>query len=113
MGSMLRYLIGLGISRVQTGIFPYGTFAVNITGCFLIGLFYALAWRHSWMSAEWRIFLITGLCGGYTTFSSFSLESIDLLSNGRYLSFGLYVGLSIFLGLLATLAGYYVIFSWR
>ena len=86
-------------------VFPAGTFIVNITGCFLIGLFYALAVKGSILNIEWRLFLITGLCGGYTTFSSFSYENIELLKQGNYLQFSLYTGLSVFAGLLATVGG--------
>ena len=105
IGSVCRYLAGLSITRQLETPFPAGTFAVNLTGCFLIGLFYSLANRHAWLSPEWRLFLITGICGGYTTFSSFSFESISLLRNGNTLYFFLYVSLSVVLGLAATLIG--------
>lgn len=105
IGSMLRYLVQWSVSRHVTMVFPMGTFLVNITGCFLIGLFYALASRNNMLNFEWRLFLITGLCGGYTTFSSFSYENIALLKNGHYLQFLLYTGLSIFAGLLCTIGG--------
>ncbi len=105
IGSILRYWIQLAISRHTTMVFPAATFIVNITGCFLIGLFYALASRENMLNLEWRLFLITGLCGGYTTFSSFSYENIELLKNGHYLQFSLYTGLSIFVGLLCTIGG--------
>jgi CrcB protein len=78
---------------------------VNISGCFAIGILYALADRNPAITLEWRLFLITGICGGYTTFSTFSYESIGLLRQGNYLYFILYVTASILLGLLATAAG--------
>jgi fluoride exporter len=105
IGSACRYLAGLSITRQLETPFPAGTFVVNLTGCFLIGLFYGLANRHAWLGPEWRLFLITGICGGYTTFSSFSFESISLLRNGYTLYFLLYVSLSVILGLLATIGG--------
>ena len=105
IGSVLRYMIQLAISKHTSMVFPAGTFVVNITGCFLIGLFYALAMKENMLNFEWRLFLITGLCGGYTTFSSFSYENITLLKNGHYLQFSLYTGLSIFAGLICTVAG--------
>lgn len=105
IGSILRYTVQWLISRHTTMVFPAGTFIVNITGCFLIGLFYALAVKGSILNIEWRLFLITGLCGGYTTFSSFSYENIELLKQGHYLQFSLYTGLSVFAGLLATVGG--------
>ncbi|HVU85164.1 MAG TPA: CrcB family protein, partial [Puia sp.] len=78
---------------------------VNITGCFIIGLLYGLSNKYAWFTMEWRLFLITGLCGGYTTFSSFSYESISLFKEGAYTYFLLYTVLSVLLGLLATVAG--------
>jgi len=78
---------------------------VNITGCFIIGLLFGLVNRHAWLTMEWRLFLITGICGGYTTFSSFSYESISLIREGNYLYFISYVLLSVALGLLATFGG--------
>lgn len=102
---MLRYAVQWLVSRHTNIIFPAGTFIVNITGCFLIGLFYALAAKGNMLSTEFRLFLITGLCGGYTTFSSFSYENIELLKQAHYLQFALYTGLSVVLGLLATLGG--------
>lgn len=105
IGSVCRYLAGLSITRQFTTAFPAGTFIVNITGCFLIGLLYGVANRHAWLTVEWRLFLITGICGGYTTFSSFSYESISLIRQGNYAYFLLYVILSVVLGLLATVGG--------
>jgi CrcB protein len=105
IGSILRYLMQIFVSRQLPVLFPWGTFLVNCSGCFLIGLLYALSTRYSWLTAEWRIFLITGLCGGYTTFSSFSYESISLFKEGAYTYFLLYTVLSVLLGLLATVAG--------
>ena len=105
IGSMLRYAVQWLVSRHTPIVFPAGTFIVNITGCFLIGLFYALAAKGNMLSTELRLFLITGLCGGYTTFSSFSYENIELLKQAHYLQFALYTGLSVVLGLLATVGG--------
>jgi CrcB protein len=109
IGSISRYLIGGYISRLLATTFPagavVGTFVVNITGCFIIGLLFGLSNRHAWLTFEWRLFLITGICGGYTTFSSFSYESIELFRHGNYLYFLLYVLCSVLLGLLATVGG--------
>jgi CrcB protein len=105
-GSVFRYLMQLYIGRYITLTFPIGTLVVNLSGCFIIGLFYGMADSFSWLTMEWRLFLITGICGGYTTFSSFSYESISLLRQANYLYFFLYVGLSVLVGLLATFGGY-------
>jgi fluoride exporter len=105
IGSVCRYLLTLSINRQLTTAFLAGTFAVNVTGCFLIGLLYGVAIRYSWFNAEWRLFLITGICGGYTTFSTFSYEAVGLIREGNYGYFLLYVAGSIVLGLLATMLG--------
>jgi CrcB protein len=109
LGSVLRYLMQIGISRLFTVSFPAGTFIVNITGCFIIGVLYGIANRYSWLTIEWRLFLITGMCGGYTTFSSFSYEGIALFRQENYLYFFLYTILSVVIGLLATFGGTYVV----
>lgn len=105
LGTMFRYLVQVYIGRFTTMAFPVGTLVVNLTGCFLIGLLFALTAKYAWMTVEWRWFLMTGICGGYTTFSSFSLESILLLRQGHYTYFFLYILASIIVGLLATVAG--------
>jgi CrcB protein len=105
IGSIGRYLIQVLITRHFASTFPAGTLVVNITGCFIIGLLFGLVNRHAWLTMEWRLFLITGICGGYTTFSSFSYESISLIREGNYLYFISYVLLSVALGLLATFGG--------
>ncbi len=105
IGSILRYLVQVYISRYVTLAFPVGTLLVNISGCLLIGLLYGLSTRYTVITVEWRLFLITGICGGYTTFSSFSYESISLFKQGNYTYFILYTTLSFVLGLLATVGG--------
>ena len=105
LGSTGRYLATIYISRHTPLTFPLGTFVVNITGCFLIGILFGLFAKHAVMTTDWRLFLITGICGGYTTFSSFSLESIALFRQGSYTYFLLYIFGSVILGLLATVAG--------
>lgn len=105
-GSIFRYLLQVYIGRYTTLTFPMGTLLVNLSGCFAIGLLYGMANRFGWLTLEWRLFLITGVCGGYTTFSSFSYEGISLLREGNYLYFALYVGLSVIVGLLATAGGF-------
>ena len=105
LGSMLRYLSQRFVSQNIMGHFPWGTFAVNITGCFLIGIFWGLAFKTFNTNEDWKLFLMVGLCGGFTTFSAFTLEGIGLLKDNKLLLFLLYVGGSVFIGLVATLIG--------
>lgn len=105
VGSVLRYLFAVAIKHES---FPFSTFIVNILGSFIIGLIMGIASKHEGFG-EWRLFLATGICGGFTTFSSFSWESINLLEQQRYLSFTYYLTGTLFLGLTATLIGYLII----
>ena len=94
-------------AKCKAGPTPFhaGTMTVNVAGCFLIGLFCALADKGNLLSPEWRILLTTGFCGGFTTFSTFAYENINLLKSGNLMYFMLYTGASIVLGLLATWLG--------
>ena len=105
IGSIIRYAISLFIGRHVPVAFPLGTLLVNISGCFLIGVFYSLATKYTGFDPEWRLFLITGICGGYTTFSTFSYDGLILIKQGSIFYFMLYVLGSVVLGLLATFAG--------
>ena len=103
-GSVLRYLVGLWIGSAA---FPWATFAVNAVGSIAIGLFGGWAARFGW-SDEMRLLLTTGLCGGFTTFSSFSKESLALIDSGSYGLFALYVACSVTLGIAATALGFWL-----
>jgi fluoride exporter len=105
LGSILRYVISVFVGRHIPIVFPIGTLLVNISGCFLIGVFYSIFARHGNYNPDWRLFLITGICGGYTTFSTFSYDGLVLLKQGANLSFMLYALGSVVIGLLATFAG--------
>lgn len=108
-GSLLRYWVQLLTSKLLAASFPIGTLLVNISGCFVIGLFYGLLTRSMFNNGDWRLFLITGLCGGYTTFSSFSYESISLFKEGNYLYFITYILVSLIIGFIATAVGSVII----
>ena len=89
--------------------FPFGTMVVNIVGCFLIGIFYALFERGNLLNTDLRLFLTGGLCGGFTTFSTFMNENFVLLREQNYLYFMSYTVLSIVLGLTAVYVGHLII----
>ena len=105
VGSVSRYLLQLLVARHFVHPFPLGTLLVNVLGCLLIGFFYAAAERGTIGSPELRLLLTTGFCGGFTTFSTFSYETIALLTDGEYAYGALYVAGSVLLGLGATFAG--------
>ncbi len=105
LGSVLRYLVGLWTLRSFGPSFPWGTLTVNITGSFLIGVLAEVIARKFGASAEMRVFLITGILGGYTTFSAFSLDAITLLERGEAVTALIYVASSVLLSALAVFAG--------
>ena len=103
-GSIFRYLLG-GAAQRAAGIgFPAGTLAVNVMGCFLIGIL-TQHFMNLQTTPVMRAALITGFCGGFTTFSAFSIEVVGLMNGGEYFRAGLYVVLSVLLSLLATFGG--------
>ena len=104
-GSVLRYLIGGAAQKLSAASFPVGTLVVNVTGCFLIGIL-ARHYMNIQAHPHMRALLITGLCGGYTTFSAFSLETVGLLEGGEYQKAAAYVALSLALSIAATFAGF-------
>jgi fluoride exporter len=104
IGGALRYLIAQMVQSKFLSAFPYGTLTVNIVGCFVIGLVFGFSAKMN-LSPEWRLFLATGICGGFTTFSAFSLETMQLLRDGQIFYGLLYVAASILLGLIAVYLG--------
>ena len=101
IGSVCRYLLSLFIHNKVVSAFPFGTLGVNIIGCFAIGLIYAF-YDKGHLSTDWRLFLATGICGGFTTFSAFSNETITLMRNDQMVYAFTYVAASVIIGLLAT-----------
>lgn len=105
LGSISRFLIGLGVNRMFQTILPIGTLTVNVLGCLFIGMIYSLAEQKNILSPELRIFLGVGFCGGFTTFSSFVFEKFSLIKTGDFLILSIYLGASVFLGLIAVYLG--------
>lgn len=104
LGSVARFAVQKALALKYTTAFPWGTFAVNIIGCFIIGAMWALSVKSAAFSDNLKLFLMTGLCGGFTTFSAFSIESINLLREGKFSLFLAYTSGSFLLGLAATFA---------
>lgn len=105
IGAVLRYCMGNILTKALGSSFPYGTFCINIIGCFFMGLLMTIIVDKGLLSPTWRLFLCVGLLGGFTTFSSFSYETLTLLQEGNLLFALLYAGGSVCLGILAAFLG--------
>ncbi len=108
MGSALRFLASKVVQDNMSGFFPYPTMVVNILGCLLIGLFYGLSSRGNLGGDSVRLLLTTGLCGGFTTFSTFCNENLSLMRGGHAFATLLYAGGSVMLGFIAVAVGYWI-----
>lgn len=105
-GSVARYLLSKAIQDTAATAFPWGTMAVNVAGCLLIGLLYGLAASDgARLGADLKLMLTVGFCGGFTTFSTFANESLTLAKSGDALLSAAYIGSSVALGVLAVAAG--------
>ncbi|MGV2050848.1 fluoride efflux transporter CrcB [Agrobacterium salinitolerans] len=105
IGSVFRYLVGVLCMRLAGPNFPWGTLAVNVAGSFLIGLLVELVARRLNASMEMRLFLVTGVLGGFTTFSSFSLDAVSLFERGTLGLSAVYVLASLVVSIAAVFAG--------
>lgn len=108
LGSIGRYLMSLLIQKNFSLTFPLGTFLVNILGSLLIGLLIGYAGKNLPYSPDIKLLFITGFCGGFTTFSTFSAENFHLIQNGQYGTTTLYIFASITLGILAMASGWMI-----
>lgn len=107
IGSIARYVTVRLVDSRLNQVFPWGTFTVNVVGCFLIGLAVGVTGRYGAAGDHWRIFLGAGFCGGFTTFSAFALENHNLMID-RLVGVGmLYIIASVVLGILAVFAGHW------
>ncbi len=105
LGAVCRFLAGNAVSRAAGSALPYGTFAINMAGCFCMGLLMTVIIDRELLPAAWRLFLCVGFLGGFTTFSSFGYETLMLLMEGNLVMAAAYAAGSVALGLLAAGAG--------
>ncbi|MGH7839252.1 MAG: fluoride efflux transporter CrcB [Candidatus Binataceae bacterium] len=105
LGAIARYWLGGTVDQRLGSRFPYGTFVINVSGCFLIGLVMTLLAERTHWSASWRYLIPIGFIGAYTTFSTFEFEMFRTMQDGEFLIAGLNVGLSVILGFLAVWLG--------
>ena len=107
IGGVGRYLVSIALKGIGKG-FPWATLTVNLLGCLLIGLLWGLLSRNATESTSWSLFLSVGLCGGFTTFSTFSKEALTMLQAGQIGGFATYIIISVLAGIALAALGYYV-----
>ncbi|MGD2035861.1 MAG: fluoride efflux transporter CrcB [Bacteroidales bacterium] len=106
IGSVVRYYVSKLNVSLDLYSLPIGTLTVNILGSLLLGFLTGIVVKSPILTVEWRLFLMVGICGGFTTFSTFTSENLMLIHNGQFLSAALYTGLSLVFGFLAVFLGY-------
>ena len=107
IGGIARYLVSLAMKGISKG-FPWATVLVNLLGCLTIGLLWGFLSRNASESTSWGLFLTVGLCGGFTTFSTFSKEALTMLQTGQIWGFASYIAISILAGIALVALGYYI-----
>lgn len=105
IGSAMRYLVQIFVEKDLATTYPWGTFVANIAGSFIIGVVFAFAEKGNLMSSEWRMFLAIGVCGGFTTFSSFAYNNFTMLKDHSFGQLLWNLGGSLFFGILAVYLG--------
>ena len=106
-GALLGYLVASAMNQYSK-VLPFGTFTVNIIGCLLIGMILGYAQRENTLTSNQTLLLATGFCGGFTTFSAFANENLELIKNGEIFNFSVYTIGSILVGVLAVFIGFYL-----
>jgi CrcB protein len=106
LGSSLRYITSLMMQKWFNQNFPWGTLVANILGCLLIGLLMGYFSKDSSSQNDYKLLLVTGFCGGYTTFSAFAFENYKMLQTGNYTTAFTYIAMSLIVGLAAVFCGY-------
>ena len=107
LGSGIRYLVTIAMNQYSK-VLPFGTFTVNMLGCLLIGLILGYAQKENTLTSNQTLLLATGFCGGFTTFSAFANENLELIKNGEIFNFSVYSIGSILVGVLAVFIGFYL-----
>ena len=107
IGGIARYLVSLAMKGISKG-FPWATLLVNLSGCLIIGLLWGFLSRNASESTSWGLFLTVGLCGSFTTFSTFSKEALTMLQTGQIWGFASYIAISILAGIALVALGYYI-----
>jgi CrcB protein len=108
IGGGARYLVSIALNTVGKG-FPWGTLVVNLVGCLAIGLIWGFFSKTSSEGNSWALFLMVGVCGGFTTFSTFSKEALVMLQTGNIMGLLAYIGISVIIGVALVAAGYYLV----
>ena len=105
LGSILRYLTVVVVNKYFQQSFPWATFAANIIGCLIIGLLLGFFERHQFTNPDLKYLFIVGFCGGYTTFSAFAVENMNLFQSGNTLTALMYIAASVLVGIFAVWIG--------
>lgn len=109
IGGAMRYLLSTYIKNMYGQTFPWGTLVVNLLGCFVFGIIFALFSKHNSADNTFCLLLTTGICGGFTTFSTFANESVQMIQNGNIGEFIGYMATSVIVGIALIALGYWIV----